>query len=471
MSSLLSTISGVFSKTLILGHFLAVVVFLVAFFVFIAPWFPSDFALLAPLTTLDPQWKVVTITLSAIMLSVLLYSLNIPLIKTYEGYPWENTVIGKWLKQRRQDEYERDYARIAGMQRLLNTMEAKAKNNAWIENVENLVASLGSSAFALPLDHLAELDPPKTEAQKKWDLVYQKLVERWNYLQLVTFNDFPKSPSLVLPTRLGNVIRSFEHYADTEYGMDSVTVWPRLIAKIDSSYAESIDDAKTSFDSMLNFSVLSGVFALIAASIGIVYQKPFGSPDLLINWLLQIAVSVVLSYLFYLGSISRAASWGVMVKGAFDLYRNDLLEQLGYKKNPATKAEERELWDNISLQMIYGDKNENEAQAPDYAEPKPPGPTFVRSQPGDIALRVARGIEVDDDGKKTVVISVTNVDSRRAKKLIITDTVSPRRDYEWNSAGAAGRVINVEGCNPYEFHVGGLAPKAVVRLRYRTLAR
>jgi len=43
--------------------------------------------------------------------------------------------------------------------------------------------------------------------------------------------DFPWRESLVLPTRLGNIIRSFEFYADREYGRDSVSILVALNAE------------------------------------------------------------------------------------------------------------------------------------------------------------------------------------------------------------------------------------------------
>jgi hypothetical protein len=71
--------------------------------------------------------------------------------------------------------------------------------------------------------------------------------------------EFPIERTSVLPTRLGNVIRSFEDYPERQYGMDGVTLWPRLVAKINKDHATVIEDAKITFDFLLNSAVLSAV--------------------------------------------------------------------------------------------------------------------------------------------------------------------------------------------------------------------
>jgi len=72
----------------------------------------------------------------------------------------------------------------------------------------------------------------------------------------------------------------------------------------------------------------------------------------IVVWIGTVVGFLLLSHLAYLGSISAASAWGAKVKGAFDLYRNDLLKQLGYDRLPSTLKEEKNLWDLISLRMI-----------------------------------------------------------------------------------------------------------------------
>lgn len=45
------------------------------------------------------------------------------------------------------------------------------------------------------------------------------------------------------PTRLGNIIESFENYPDVKYGLDSVFYWYRLWVVLDKDLREEIDSA------------------------------------------------------------------------------------------------------------------------------------------------------------------------------------------------------------------------------------
>jgi len=109
-----------------------------------------------------------------------------------------------------------------------------------------------------------ELDKDKKNAETVSD-IWTRLSEVSRRLN----SELPSDTSLLLPTRLGNVIRSFEEYPDRQYGIGAITLWPRLIAKIDKEYAAMMDDSKTSFDFMLNISLLSAFSALVITVVGL----------------------------------------------------------------------------------------------------------------------------------------------------------------------------------------------------------
>jgi hypothetical protein len=252
--------------------------------------------------------------------------------------------------------------------------------------------------------------------------------------------------------------------------MDAVTTWSRLIAKIDPNYAASIDDAKTSFDFMVNLSLLSAISLSMQLAAGFFYLKPFASPDDLWNWLLRLALTASLAWWFYRLSISRAAAWGETVKGAYDLYRKDLLTQLGFDVKLTTRQQERSFWDKISLQMLYGDGPRG-PQAPDYAA-EPAAVFSVQAEPQDIGLRITRGVEESLAKRRlTVVILIENVDQqqRSAHDLIVTDTLKDNAHYQWDTASLNGNNVDVEGTNPYLFAIGSLAHGNKAQLKYRVI--
>ncbi len=431
MTGILSSISGQFSKALILGTFLPVTVFVILLQVFVVPLLPSDWPLLAPLEALGAQWQLLVLTLFAIVLSGLLYNLNTPIIRFYEGYPWRHSWLGKWKTERYQQQFTAAQARANGMRTLLRTLTDKHEH-------------------------------------------YQDILREWNQIQRHLNAMFPGKRDLVLPTRLGNVIRSQEHYSDLQYSIDAITLWPRLIASIPKDYIAALDDAKVALDFMLNSSLLSAILALAALSAGLFYPPALPVWDttwaLWLPWLFSWIAFALLSYLFYLGAISRASAWGALVKSAFDLYRWDLLKQLGYTQPPATPQEERKLWQNISRQMIYG--TYYTGPRPSYTPlDSPSNPTTLQAHPSDVVLIVNRGFAPQTNGQLlTVVLQVQNPSDRPVEQVIVTDTVPSGFGYAWGSAQIAQQPVSVTGRNPYQFRIGHLSAQQQVELTYTLVA-
>jgi hypothetical protein len=435
MTSIISAISGQFSKALVLGTFLPVVVFVILSMVFVLPLFPESWSLLRPLQELGTEWKIIAISFYAIVLSGLLYNLNIPIIRLYEGYPWQKSRLGASRANHYKSKLNEANSRWLGMTTLLRAM-----------------------------------DP----ADPAWPIIRQ---QREEYIQTLN-SKFPKDPNLVLPTALGNVIRSFEDYPYRQYGMESITLWPRLIAKIDQNYAVAIDDAKASFDFMLNSSALSALLALTILIAGLIYPVRLASWYLWRSWLpwiIQVIVFSAVSYWFYVMSIGRAAGWGDLVKSAFDLFRWDLLKQLGFKRVPLTMAEERAVWNDIYQQLLYGDTPSTPLA--DYRSMSSFAmPSAHEGVPNFVYLRVARGVSPPaTDGRVTVTLSVKNVDPRRqdAEDIIVTDTLAEGFDYQWSSVRLLNypRRVEVEGTNPMRFRVGNLKFDEKLILLYDVISR
>ena len=448
MTGLLSTISGYFTKFILLGTVLPVVVFIISFFILVRPLLPGDLPILLPLAVLEPQWQLLVATLFTVLISGLLYILNVPIIQLYEGYQWSETPIGKSRTEHYQKIFEARERRIRGTRTLLRAMLAFEEDTARISSIGAVLQNITVDGRTLNWQEAHDA------IQAKWDRQQQKLLE-----------DFPTQRLLILPTRLGNTIRAFEYYPNREYGMDGVTCWSRLIAKIDPPYAAAIDDAKTSFDFMINMSVLSAVSVVMQIAAGLFSRKPFASPGGLMIWLSLILITALLGFTFYHLSISRASAWGETVKGAFDLYRKDLLAQLGYDLKLETRSEEREVWDSISLQMIYGDQPDG-PRTPPYT-----GKAAPLLQESDFPLRISRSVEsLWSKRKATIIVLIKNLDpTRTAEDLRITDTLDKNLHYEWNSASINGQRIPVEGSNPYFFKIGSLAAGEEVELRYKVI--
>jgi len=422
MSDLFSTISGTFGKSLILGSFFPAVLFVILWSVLVTPLYSDAPTLLDQPT--DERLLLLT-TLASVALALILHSFHTPLVRWFEGYPWQET----WLGRGRRRLYQRE---LEGLQ-------------ARYEGYYELLRKLGRS------------HPASEEVKRVWNRTGRRLME-----------ELPERTDLVLPTRLGNLIRSFERYPDRQYGMEAIHLWPRLIAVVEESYAKAIEEAETSLALLLHLSFLSLVLGA-----GLLVTGGVSPPSSL--WLQVVLPAALLglaAWLLYRLALSSAAGWGALIRGAFDLYRWRLLEHLGFEQRPADPDEERELWGAISLQMMYGDRlTPRGGRRPEtrYQPISDPPQPRVTARPRSLTLELARGLgRPRGDHGVNVVIEVRNRDSkdRTARDVVVTDEPPKDHLYIAGSARAGGGDVPVTGSGRLQFHLGELPAGQEIRLTY-----
>ncbi|HEX8846267.1 MAG TPA: hypothetical protein VF791_16590 [Pyrinomonadaceae bacterium] len=432
MISILSSISGQFSKSLILGTLLPVVTFLILGMVFVIPLFPYDWQFLKQLTVLDSQ-TIVVFTLVTVVLSGLLFSFHSAITRFYEGYTWSNTWVGQW--------------RIRRYQIQLHEAESLIRRTLVL----------------------------RSELRQRDSLKYRKLLAKIEHRRAVVgqkiINEFPISSSM-LPTRLGNNVRSFYSYTSRQYNMEHETLWPRLRAKLDKEYAAAVEDAKTPLDFVINISFLSALLSLTILVVGLLYPIPLASRSAGVWWGIEILAFAFVAYVSYLSAINQARDWGNMLKSAVDLYRWDLLKQLGYKRVPVNRTEERALWGSITRQIIYGDPPRT--RLADYVTANTFAYGYLNNEPFMVGLQVARGGGASDaNGISTVAVRVKNEDGQKRlmKNVVVRDTLPDGFDYVWNSALISGEAATVSGSNPFYFEIRDLDYGEEKTLTYSMIQR
>lgn len=313
MGSLLATITGHFGKPLVLGTMMPVILALAVFSVVLAP----RIGLKPSLSLWEAGVKdggILDFTIAIVLLTGLLYPMNSQVQRLFEGYPWKSSWIGRW--------------RVARYQAELDDLITRRRN---------LVSLLQRPG----------LDP---DLASKIRARLARVVERIRF-------EFPKRSS-VLPTHFGNIVRAAENYPRDQYGISSIPAWTRLVAVLPKEYASRMDDGKVALDFFLNCSFLSLVLGMILLFLGT--PKPGLGYGPCLSWLGEVGGFVLLSNLFYRFALAPAMEWGALFKGAFDLYRWELLVKLGYQQKPVNRLAERELWKAISAQLLFGDRQEYE---------------------------------------------------------------------------------------------------------------
>jgi hypothetical protein len=148
---------------------------------------------------------------------------------------------------------------------------------------------------------------------------------------------YPLDPDRLLPTRLGNVLRSGEDRAGQRYGLQTVTMWPLLYPSVSPSLTEALDGLRDQLDVAVRLCVV----LLIAAAV---------SGAMLITdgwWLAVPAAAILLAWLAYRSAIRTAAAYGEAMGWAFDLHRFDMLTAL-HLPLPPNMAQEEEFNQQLS---------------------------------------------------------------------------------------------------------------------------
>lgn len=190
------------------------------------------------------------------------------------------------------------------------------------------------------------------EIKKFTDVVsLQKLSALKNqYYQLAAEYDqsFPYSVDLILPTRLGNILRASETYPTVRYGMDAVSWWPRLYNLIPKETKQGIEGALNELYILLNLSTLSVIFFIWCLIVTSYYSiTPVTiNPEFIFRYVYAGVIALICAWFFYRISLHKAGAFGNQIRSAYDLYRLQLLEQMKLKR-PENSVDEFHIWKNL----------------------------------------------------------------------------------------------------------------------------
>jgi hypothetical protein len=159
--------------------------------------------------------------------------------------------------------------------------------------------------------------------------------------------DFPigkdGEPYSAFPTRLGNLMTSFETYSKVAYGIDSIFYWYRLWVVLDKDLKAALDEIQAVADGALyvSFSLYCGslIFALYAVGGWIIPLLPFKLFNLPYlsapAWTAGLAVLLFSSgYCIYRLAVVQQRGVGEMYRSLFDQYR----DKLGFASDAAAIA-------------------------------------------------------------------------------------------------------------------------------------
>jgi hypothetical protein len=161
---------------------------------------------------------------------------------------------------------------------------------------------------------------------------------------------YPSSPDLLLPTRLGNALRATERYGTERFDLDTQTLWYELNSVAPETLRRDIEDARAGVDFFVSAIAHLALLAAVSATVAIATQ---GRSSTLVA-----LVAAALIPLAYKQAVTNVRELRVAVQALVNIGRAALPSVLGFDL-PDKFAEERQLWTSYQRVVLYGDDDEN----------------------------------------------------------------------------------------------------------------
>jgi len=169
-------------------------------------------------------------------------------------------------------------------------------------------------------------------------------------LIVVYQSNFP-SDGRIVPTRLGNILRSAEDCIAARHNLDPIPLWPNLVQVLPASAYQQIENAFNQMSLLVNFSLLAFCF-FIACDVSAIttYANQAIWQE---KYIIAAIISFGLFYVFYVASLPIAKYYSKMYCSAFHLYRFEVLKQMQLAL-PNDSDDEEIIWKKVSELLAVG---------------------------------------------------------------------------------------------------------------------
>jgi hypothetical protein len=317
-------------------------------------------------TTPDPNllalrmgnWSLAGIAwvlVATVLVALFLHPLQFAMTQLLEGY-WGSSRLAALTMQVRISHYRKRYRKLANRRDRFADRREKVFNDRLHEKFEETVKQ-GTAV---------EGDDPEEWDDDKWDR------RRTMLLAGPTGDPFmgesaaeraanaviERYPALdrVMPTRLGNALRSVEDKAGRQYGIDAILTAPHLTLVAAERHVQYVRDSRQQMDTSVRLCTVS-VLATVLSFAALLTD----------GWWLCVALAPhACAYLAYRAAISAAAEYTTAVSTVIDLDRFALYESLRIDI-PKDSQEERAV--NAELMELLGGNEDANVQ---YTQPPAP---------------------------------------------------------------------------------------------------
>jgi hypothetical protein len=147
-------------------------------------------------------------------------------------------------------------------------------------------------------------------------------------------------PNRMLPTLLGNRLRSMEQRAGLPYELNGILTWPRLYQTLPEGAMKVVADGRNQLDTAARLCLSLALAAVVSSGLLITHEW----------WLLAPAAMLLMSWLAYGAAVAAAGVYTTAVFAAFDLHRLKMVQAMRIDV-PAGLLAERKL--NRKLMTLW----------------------------------------------------------------------------------------------------------------------
>jgi hypothetical protein len=140
---------------------------------------------------------------------------------------------------------------------------------------------------------------------------------------------YPEADELLMPTLLGNVLRQGEEAAGRPYGLDAMTVYPRMYPSVSALL-------RADMSRQLDLIATTATLCVAFASATVISLPLVLRPDL---WRLTPVAVLMFAIVSYRGAVRASTEHAILLATAFDLHRFDMLKALHFALPENPKAE------------------------------------------------------------------------------------------------------------------------------------
>jgi hypothetical protein len=169
------------------------------------------------------------------------------------------------------------------------------------------------------------------------------IVSQWTEADRLS-SDQPDEPDLIMPTRLGNVLRYYESAAGAPYNLDAVDVMPYLARVASMDDMDYVNDQRSNLDLAVRLSLVSAIAFFLSLSLLWRYGL----------WLLIALVPYFLAFLSYRGAVVAADAYGRAFAAIIALNRFALYERM-HLRLPLDMVEERDRNEVLGRVLAFSD--------------------------------------------------------------------------------------------------------------------